>query len=369
MTDANVMKDLSPLQAKKHNTVKNTLRCVLVLGVIAVVCVALLAVANRFLQVGVTLDKATATLINQIAPTGANDDEAFSKYIEMVDLGKGKYTITDLDKYNKTYGSTNQKVRALYVSTHKDTGKQTYVVEAEGKGYVDAIVMLIAYDEDNKVSGIVTKSQNESFWSHIKDFDALYAAFIGTSGTVNSGEIASSTGVTVSYTLGGMASAVSIANDFVTRLGGAVQEPYEVTDAAKLALLAKVSSSASFTCYPVGTAKVENVYIGGGDYIVEAKNMARHRYDAVTLLVRVEEGKAMQIAVVTHSFDPQEGHDSTELTKDSVLNNLFAGKTLTEINGMDPYSLAGTTGVTRSGEGLINALRNALEYEFTQEGA
>lgn len=367
MTDAMTTQKKLPRDSRTPNTLKNTLKCVLVLGVIAVVCVALLAVANRFLKVEVTLDKATAKLINQIAPTGADDDTAYSSYIKMVDLSKGAYKITDLDEYNKTYGSNAQKVRALYTSTHKDTGKVTLVVESEGKGYVDAIVMLVAYDEDSKVSGLVTKSQNESFWNHIPNEETLYKAYIGTSGTVSGNSIAAQTGVTVMGTLGGITSAVNIANDFVTRLGGAVQAPAVETDTAKITLLKKVSSATEFTRYTINTAKVANVFKGdNGDYIVEAKS-GTSGYGEVTLLVRIENDTVKQIAYVDSGFSPEDGHDSAPLKNNDTLNSLFAEKTLQDLNGMNASSLAGTTGVTESGKGLIAAVKNALEYEFTEE--
>ena len=118
---------------RKSNTVKNTLKCVLVLGIIAVVCVALLAVANKFLQVEIMLDRATSDMINSIAPTGLDDEKAFNeRYIEMVDLSKGEYAIKSIDDFNEK--GSNKKVRALYKSKNS-SGKITYVVESEGKGY------------------------------------------------------------------------------------------------------------------------------------------------------------------------------------------------------------------------------------------
>lgn len=100
---------------RKSNTVKNTLKCVLVLGIIAVVCVALLAVANKFLQVEIMLDRATSDMINSIAPTGLDDEKAFNeRYIEMVDLSKGEYAIKSIDDFNEK--GSNKKVRALYKS-------------------------------------------------------------------------------------------------------------------------------------------------------------------------------------------------------------------------------------------------------------
>ncbi|MDE6398089.1 MAG: hypothetical protein K2L51_02095, partial [Clostridiales bacterium] len=186
MTTTEKLRNTPVQEGRKQNTLRNTLKCVLVLGVIAVVCVALLAVANRFLQPEVTLDRATSDMINEIAPTGADDATAFSSYIKMVDLGKSKYAVTDLDAYNKKYGSVNQKIRALYTSTHKDTGVVTFVVEAENKGRDAAIVVLTAYDADNKVSGIKIKSQAESYWARLANRKDVFDKFIGTSGTLTS---------------------------------------------------------------------------------------------------------------------------------------------------------------------------------------
>lgn len=214
---------------RKKVSLPNTTKCILVLSVIAVVCVLLLSVANSFLKVEAVLDKATGALINSIAPTGLSDDEAYSSAkVKMIDISKESgYKLTSIDDYNKKFGSASKKVRALYTSTDKN-GAVTYVVEAEGKGYVDAIVMLIAYTSDGKVSALVTKSQSESYWNHIHDLNALCASFVGSSGDVTVGDIAASTGVTVRGTLGGMTGAVSIANDFIARLG--VNAGAEVSD-------------------------------------------------------------------------------------------------------------------------------------------
>ena len=123
MTQTQTLRQKSPRsQNGRSGALGNTLRCVLVLGVIAVVCVALLAVANRFLKTEIQLDKDTSALINQIAPTGADDNTAHASYIKMVDLGKGGYALDDLDAYNKKYGSSSRKVRSLYTSTDKDKG-------------------------------------------------------------------------------------------------------------------------------------------------------------------------------------------------------------------------------------------------------
>lgn len=203
---------------KRTQTAKNTLKCVLVLGVIAVVCVTLLAVANKFLQVKVTLTKQTSNIVNEIAPTGVDNDTAFNeKYITMADLSQGGYGVTDLDKFNKQYGSSTQKVLALYTSKNQNSDI-TYVVEAQGKGHVDAIVLLIAYDGE-KVAKIAVKSQAESYWDKFTDYRdgenrSILDLFVGTQGKVTGSQIATSTGATNS--LRGVANAVSIANQFIS---------------------------------------------------------------------------------------------------------------------------------------------------------
>ena len=348
----------------KSKTMNNTLKCVIVLALIALVCVSLLAFANKFMKVEITLDKATSSLINKIAPTGVDDDAAFGeRHIQLVDLSKGGYAVSDLDAYNKTYGTSTQKVRALYTSKNVNTGKVTLVVEAEGKGHVDAIVLLIAYDDDNKISGVAVKSQAESYWDKLEGRQDVFDAFIGMSGNITHSQIATSTGATNS--LRGMADAASIANGFVARARGeSSSAPTEETDEAKLSQLRKVSDASKFTRYTVGTATVANVFKGdNGDVVVEARGDGGS-YGKVTLLVRVAGGKVEKVARVpgTDSFDPTDNNDSSAFRNDAVLNEIFVGKTLQEVSGLPENGLAGTTGVTESGRGLISAVKNALEY-------
>lgn len=348
----------------KSKTMNNTLKCVIVLALIALVCVSLLAFANKFMKVEITLDKATSSLINKIAPTGVDDDAAFGeRHIQLVDLSKGGYAVSDLDAYNKTYGTSTQKVRALYTSKNVNTGKVTLVVEAEGKGHVDAIVLLIAYDDDNKILGVAVKSQAESYWDKLEGRQDVFDAFIGMSGNITHSQIATSTGATNS--LRGMADAASIANGFVARARGeSSSAPTEETDEAKLSQLRKVSDASKFTRYTVGTATVANVFKGdNGDVVVEARGDGGS-YGKVTLLVRVAGGKVEKVARVpgTDSFEPTDNNDSSAFRNDAVLNEIFVGKTLQEVSGLPENGLAGTTGVTESGRGLISAVKNALEY-------
>ena len=200
---------------KKYSMLKNAFKCVLVLGIITVVCVALLALANKFLAVEITLDKATARIINQMAPTGVDDDTAYSEgYVKLVDLSKGGYNYKSVNDYNKK--GSNKKVRALYTSQNAESGKLSYIVEAEAKGRDAAIVMLVAYDEDLKIAKVHVKSQAESYWDRIEAKKGLLDEFIGLSGTIESDRIATKTGATSS--LGGIVGAVNTANGFIASL-------------------------------------------------------------------------------------------------------------------------------------------------------
>lgn len=208
------------MSGEKNKVLNNTLKCVLVLGVIAIVCVALLAVANKFMQVEIVLDRATSDMINSIAPTGVENGVAFDEgYIEMVDLGKGGYSVKSIDDFNGK--GSNKKVRAVYASK-TESGDITLVVESEGKGNDAAIVLLIAYDSENKISGIAVKSQAESYWDRISDINKVYDVFVGTSAsdTLGRDQVAAQSGATVKNTLGGFTDAVNKANEFVLALGG-----------------------------------------------------------------------------------------------------------------------------------------------------
>ena len=206
----------------KKRTVQNTLRCILVLTLITVVCVTLLALANRFLQSEIQLDRSTSNKINELAPTGADDETAFKQYIKLVDLSQGQYDISDLDAYNKKYGNPalGNTVRALYESTHKDTGVVTRVVEVGNKGNDSVIVLLVAFDAGNAVTGVRVKSQAESYWSKIQAADkanGLFDKFVGIRAPVKSKDIAASTGAT--HSLDAIVRGVNAALEFADRLG------------------------------------------------------------------------------------------------------------------------------------------------------
>ena len=354
------MSEVAQTPAKnRQSTMKNTLKSMLVLTVIAVVCVAILAVANHFMQPEIRLDAQTCALINRIAPTGESDADALSSgSIKMVDLSKGGYKITDLAAYNKSYGSASQKIRALYTSRNKTTGKTTSVVEAESKGHVDAVVVLVAYDDDLTITGIVVKSHSESYWDKVKE-EQLYKAIVGSSGqiTASSAVIAASTGAT--HTRDAIVNAVNLASGFMVRLGKE-EKPETVTDASELNKLAYLSEATSFTRYPMQEGKT--AYLGdNGDLIVKATGGESLSYGKVTLFVLVKDGTVVKVAYDSSGFTPTEDYDSDKLQNSETLTAMFAGKTKEDIAGMSG-KLPGITGATQSSTGVREAVLAALDY-------
>lgn len=349
-------------------TMKNTLISVLVLFIISASSVLLLALANNFIKVEVKLDAKTATLINTIAPTGYDDATALKdKHIKMVDLANANYNIKSFDEFNKTFGTKTKRVQALYLSTNK-SGKTTVVVQAEGAGFEGGqIVMLTAYDDENKISGIINKSQSgQSYWVRLGDMDKFYQSFIGKSGSISSNVIAGETGATVMGTLRGITDAVSISNVFAEQLGEqAAKLPEVVNDPAQVAKLKKVSGAAIFTQYFDNVPnKISNVYVGDNDDIIYESmgDGGGEGYGRVTLLVTAtSDKKVKKITIVESNFTPGDGYDSSIYT-DDYINKIFAGKDAAQISGLGQGEIAGSSGATESAKGLKQAVLNALDY-------
>ncbi|MDE7394685.1 MAG: FMN-binding protein [Clostridiales bacterium] len=358
------MSDISTSVQNKNNTLKNTLRCVLVLTVIAVVCVAILAVANRFMQPEEKLDAQTSALINKIAPTGESDSDAYNNgSIKLVDLSKGNYKVTDLDAYNKSYGTVNKKVRALYSSRNKSTNKTTLVVEAESKGHVGPVVVLVAYDDDGTITGVTVKSQNESYWDHVNE-EKMYAAIVGNKGQISASSDMTAASTGASHTRGAIIDAVNLASDFFVRLGSDVKEqPEEVTSASEKAILARVSDATSFMRYPMQEGKT--AYLGdNGDLVVKASGGESTTYGQITVYVLIKDGAVVKVAYGENSFSPMGSYDSDKLLSDTTLTELFAGATVTSLTGQSG-KLPGITGATESSNGVREAVLSALRYAAT----
>ena len=200
------------------NSVKNTLRCVLVLSVISVVCVALLAVANRFLpKYKPSLDLNTVTLINGMIPSGADAQTA---------LDEGYYEMLALADFNKSKrAEANNAVLAVYKAVKGDS-VGAYIVEAQAQGYAgnDPIVMLTAIDESGAIISVVTKKQTENSPGTNGIFEdkhfALLVEYVKGKTDIDSAGISASTGATSGYSIGGVANAISISLKVIPEVKG-----------------------------------------------------------------------------------------------------------------------------------------------------
>lgn len=188
-------------------SLRNALRSTAVLVIIAVVCVGILAVCNMFFPKYVpTLDRATASLINSICPTGTGDAEAFDNgYIVM--LGEDDYGVV-LDDYNKAHKSDKAKILAVY-GEPKGMHAGSYIVESSATGRDGDIVILTAYT-DAVIVGATVKKQGESYWSKLPTdlFDGLQ----NKSGDIDLVGEFGSTGATVS--LKAINRALNLSDDF-----------------------------------------------------------------------------------------------------------------------------------------------------------
>ena len=205
------------------NSTKNTLRCVIALSVISVVCVALLAVANRFLpKYKPSLDLNTVTLINGIVPSGVDDKTALDEgYYEMLVLDDKK--LADFNKNNRA--EANNAVLAVYRAVKGDNAG-AYIVEAQAQGYAgnDPIVMLTAIDEDGAIISVVTKKQTENSPGTNGIFEekqfALLVEYVKGKTSIDGSGLSASTGATSSYSVGGVANAIGISLKVIPEVKG-----------------------------------------------------------------------------------------------------------------------------------------------------
>ena len=208
-------------------SVLNAMKAVAVLVCIAVVCVGVLAVCNMFFpKYTPTLDRATASLINEICPTGENDDKAFDDgYIVMLQDGDYGVRLADFNKANK---SSRAEVLAVYCEV-KGANIGAYVIESKASGRDSDIVLLVAY-RDGMILGAAVKKQNESYYAKLPD--DLLDNVAGKSGDVDLVGIVGKTGATVSLTAINRAINLSdkFALDYAENIKSAIEQKYDGED-------------------------------------------------------------------------------------------------------------------------------------------
>lgn len=196
-------------------TVKNTLKSVLVMAVIAVVAVGLLAVANAFFpEYEAKLDKKTAALINTICPTEVDAETAMNDgYIVMAAVDKEK-----LAALNAEHGADkSNKVLAVYeIKKGKYTGYRVVESQAQGYGGNPVIVILTAFDQDGNIDSIAVKQQKENPTGEKNIFTGQYftdfLAYVKNKPNAGTAEdIKAATHATNNSSIKGLANAVNVA--------------------------------------------------------------------------------------------------------------------------------------------------------------
>lgn len=193
-------------------SVVNALKAVAALVSIAVVCVGLLAVCNMFFPKYVpTLDAATASFINSIAPTDVDDETAYTYgYIVMLyeeDCG------VSLDSYNKQNKQRRANILAVYGEV-KGVRTGAFAVESSSTGRDGEIIILTAY-KDGVVIGATVKKQGESYFYKLPE--DIFGSAIGASGDVSLTDELGKTGATLS--LGAIERALNLSNAFAAEYG------------------------------------------------------------------------------------------------------------------------------------------------------
>ncbi len=192
---------------------KNTIKSVAVLSVIAVICVALLAVANGIFPKADTsakLDEKTVRLLNEICSSesyeivyGSNDDA--------------------LADFNKKSGNKFKYVNALYRATG-ETNNGRLIVEAVGNGHQNgAITVLVAYDSELAIMGVALKSYDGAKNNYVKGnlvsggvLDSIFEGLVGASGSVGNANDISSVKTGATNSLNGVATAINLAYKFIS---------------------------------------------------------------------------------------------------------------------------------------------------------
>lgn len=204
------------------NVMKNTLKSVIALAIIAAVCVTLLSVANGLFpkpDTSAKLDNKTIALLQDIC-----DSESYE-----ILFGSDSEAVSE---FNASSGSADTKnyVNAVYRATgSKNNGK--IIVEAIGAGYSNGpITILVSYTDDRKIMGVAVKNvdtANTFYGSNLEDtgiLDGILESLVGKSGNVGKGkDLMAGTGAT--YSLNGIASAVNLANEMISRLDEFTQQP------------------------------------------------------------------------------------------------------------------------------------------------
>ena len=211
---------------------KNLIKSITVLGVIALVCVAILSFANVFLKSEVTLDKATVKFLNEnfatTAPTatGTDSETAYEEdyFVMLTDSELG--TATGYTYKSFKSNSSNYVVAIYYAQ--KGASEGTYYIESASIGYKNPISVVVAFtveNDDFSIVNIAVKEQREDFGDRKtqvlnKETFTYYVDLVKSDEDMKltDDEILTSTGATTKKSVAGLNRAVTRAIDTMNKL-------------------------------------------------------------------------------------------------------------------------------------------------------
>ena len=211
---------------------KNLIKSITVLGVIALVCVAILSFANVFLKIEVTLDKATVKFLNEnfatTAPTatGTDSETAYEEdyFVMLTDSELGNATGYT---YKSFKSNSSNYVVAIYYA-QKGASEGTYYIESTSIGYKNPMNVVVAFtvsNDDFSIVNIAIKEQREDFGDRKtqvlnKETFTYYVDLVKSDEDMKltDAEIITSTGATTKKSVAGLNRAVTRAIDTMNKL-------------------------------------------------------------------------------------------------------------------------------------------------------
>lgn len=202
---------------------KNLVKSITVLSVIALICVAILSLANVFLKTEITLDKATVKFLNENfvttsqTATGTDSETAFNEdYFVM--LTDSELTYATGLSYKSFKSNSSNYVGAIYYA-QKGESQGTYYIESTSVGYQNPLTVVISFivkNNDFEIENVVVKDQREDFMDrdtqvfNPSTFDKFVTMIKnGKNQVVSDSEIIAVTGATTKKSVAGLNRAVT----------------------------------------------------------------------------------------------------------------------------------------------------------------
>ncbi len=211
---------------------KNLIKSITVLGVIALVCVAILSFANVFLTKEVTLDLSAVRFLNEnFASSGqtATGTDSKTAYEEdyFVMLTDSELSNATGYTYKSFKSNSSNYVVAIYYAQKGDS-EGTYYIESTSVGYQNPLTVVVSFTvsgDDFTIENVVVKEQREDFGDRKTQVlnAETFTKFVtliksGQNVTVSDSEIIAATGATTKKSVAGLNRAVTRAIETMNKL-------------------------------------------------------------------------------------------------------------------------------------------------------